>query len=86
MIVTSLSKEEITTSLNGDTLVTAVTVAPVYVTTLSSEGPQGPPGDSVSADQFFQRANNFSELNTAQKKAEARTNLELQYIDCGTFN
>lgn len=47
---------------------------------------QGPPGTSVNPDDYFQTMNKFSELNTPDKKAEARQNLELQYIDCGTFN
>ena len=47
---------------------------------------QGPPGPSVNPADYFQTANNFSELDTEQKKIAARQNLELQYIDCGTFN
>ena len=47
---------------------------------------QGPPGTGINVDDFFQVANNFSELDTAEKKVAARENLELQYIDCGTFN
>lgn len=47
---------------------------------------QGPPGTSVNPSDYFQTVNNFSELDTEQKKIAARQNLELQYIDCGTFN
>lgn len=49
-------------------------------------GEKGPAGESANVDNLFQIINNFSELNTAEKKAAARENLELQYIDCGTFN
>lgn len=51
------------------------------------EGVPGPAGiGSVNPSDYFQTALKFSELDTPQKKADARTNLELQYIDCGTFN
>lgn len=36
-------------------------------------------------EDFFQTQNRFSELDTEQKKIEARQNLELQNIDCGEF-
>jgi hypothetical protein len=49
-------------------------------------GGQGPPGASINPTDYFQTANRFSELDTQEKKVEARQNLELQYIDCGTFN
>jgi hypothetical protein len=49
-------------------------------------GEQGPPGPSINPADYFQTANRFSELDTQEKKVEARQNLELQYIDCGTFN
>ena len=45
-------------------------------------GPQGPIGDSGGALLVNNRLNEFS---TAQMKIEARTNLELNNIDCGEF-
>lgn len=33
----------------------------------------------------FMVANRLSELTTPQSKVDARTNLELQHIDCGVF-
>lgn len=47
---------------------------------------QGPAGAGANPADYFQTANNFSELDTSEKKIAARENLELQYIDCGTFN
>lgn len=44
---------------------------------------QGPPGVGI-ADAFL-ISNRFNELTTAQMKIEARTNLELNNIDCGEF-
>lgn len=45
----------------------------------------GPPGTSGDAGDAFQIVNRFSELTTSQARTEARQNLELQYIDAGTF-
>lgn len=53
---------------------------------VSVEGVPGPPGTgSIDSDKFFQVDLKFAELNTPQKKIDARTNLELQDIDCGVF-
>jgi len=48
---------------------------------------QGPPGPTPTPDQIGALAvtAELSEFDTAQKKANARTNLELQNIDAGTF-
>ena len=50
-------------------------------------GEQGPPGPVPTPDQIgaLAVAAELSEFDTAQKKANARTNLELQNIDAGTF-
>lgn len=44
------------------------------------------PSQGANIEDVFQIALKFSELDTPQKRADARTNLELQDIDCGTFN
>lgn len=64
------------------TTVVTETVVPSIIISAA----QGPPGTSVNPSDYFQTVNNFSELDTEQKKIAARQNLELQYIDCGTFN
>lgn len=74
------------TTITSDSLVTAITsTEQLTLTALSTPGPQGPPG-SAGDGTYFQVSNRFSELDDSQKKTEARQNLELQYIDCGTFN
>lgn len=74
---------DVTVEISGtDTTVNvSVVEAAVNVT-----GVPGPAGGAINPSDYFQTALRFSELDTAQKKADARTNLELQYIDCGTFN
>jgi len=56
---------------------------------LLSVGSQGPPGDpgNITPDQIgaLAVAAELSEFVTAQQKANARANLELQNIDGGTF-
>ena len=64
------------------TTVVTETVVPSIIISAA----QGPPGTSINSSDYFQTANRFNELDTEQKKIEARQNLELQYIDCGTFN
>lgn len=76
-MITTIIKEDITT-LYGDN------GASVVVTTFGNIGPQGPPGDG-DLSSYFLIANKFSELDTDQKKADARSNLQLQNIDCGEF-
>lgn len=74
------------TTVNNVSTVYSSDASKITVLTSSSQGPpgiQGPPGPIGDA---FQIMNKFSELDTEQKKADARTNLELQNIDCGTFN
>lgn len=65
--------------------VVQVSLAETVVQVDGVPGPAGPPG-SGNTDDYFQTALRFAELDTPEKKADARTNLELQYIDCGTFN
>ena len=48
-------------------------------------GPQGPPGASGGIGALA-IDNRLSEFGTQEAKAAARANLELQYIDGGTFN
>lgn len=73
-----------TTVILETTTTTVVLDAVVSSIIVSAE--QGPPGVSINPVDYFQTVNSFSELDTEQKKIEARQNLELQYIDCGTFN
>lgn len=68
----------------NDAVVSPAAAATVQV--LGAAGIRGPKGDPVNPSDYFQTALKFAELDTPQKKADARTNLELQYIDCGTFN
>lgn len=73
-----------TTVVLETTTTTVITETVVPSIIVSAE--QGPPGISINPADYFQTVNNFSELDTEQKKITARQNLELQYIDCGTFN
>lgn len=51
-------------------------------------GPQGVPGPVGTIDNagVLTKPMKLSEFDTPTLKAEARANLELEYIDCGTFN
>lgn len=49
-------------------------------------GVQGPAGTSAVSGDFFAVMNRLSELSSPAAKAQARTNLEVEVIDCGTFN
>jgi hypothetical protein len=92
MITTEIITVRIDTTLVANVIQTNLVSSTSIVTSLATVGPQGPqglqgpPGDVANADNFFQVANKFSELDTPQKKIDARTNLELQYIDCGEFS
>lgn len=90
MITVLAPARQVNTLLIGADLVTDLqTHGPLTLTTLSTPGPQGAPGaigPGFDPNDYFQTALLFSELDTAQKKVDARANLELQYIDCGTFN
>lgn len=73
----------------SDTILVLQPSAPVVIETATTvpvlievAGPQGPPGPSDA----FRIPNRLSELDTPQAKIDARTHLELQAIDCGTFN
>ena len=55
------------------------------VVSVGMQGPPGAPGSAVEGS-FLQVTNRLSEFNTPEAKAAARANLELQYIDGGTFN
>lgn len=51
------------------------------------QGPQGVQGPVGDADGAFTVTNRFSEIAADEAaKAQARANLDLQYIDGGTFN
>jgi len=50
------------------------------------QGPKGDPGDVAGAADFLRAINRLSEFDTPEAKAAARANLDLQYIDGGTFN
>lgn len=49
------------------------------------QGPKGDPGPIGDAGGALLVTNRLNEFSTAQMKIEARTNLELQHIDCGVF-
>lgn len=51
-------------------------------------GQQGPPGKPAGGESgaYLQAGLRLAEFNTPEAKAAARANLELQNIDCGTFN
>ena len=70
----------------ADSCCSNIVVVQETTSVIVSSGEQGAPGTSILPSDYFQTANRFSELDTDQKKIEARQNLELQYIDCGTFN
>ncbi len=56
------------------------------VITVAEQGPRGAQGiPGIGISDAFTVANRFSELATQQMKVEARTNLELNHIDCGVF-
>lgn len=48
------------------------------------EGIQGPPG--TGAEDALLRTNRLSEFDNQAARTQARTNLELETIDLGTFN
>lgn len=81
-----VSVNPVTAGLDINAVDTTVQVSLVEAV-VRVEGVPGPPGSSgIDPADYFQTALRFSELDTPQKKVDARTNLELQYIDCGTFN
>ena len=68
---------------------------PVYdMLVFSEQGPPGPPGPqgvpgpvgTIDNAGVLTKPMKLSEFDTPTLKAEARANLELEYIDCGTFN
>lgn len=77
--------------------VTVIKGAPPYTTVINNggtvivshvigvRGPQGPGGGDPAAGDFLATANRLSEFDTPAAKAAARTNLQLENIDCGVF-
>lgn len=59
-------------------------VAVIEIVEVARQGPRGPPG-TMAEGEFLWTVRRLAEFDTLQAKAEARANLELQYIDCGTF-
>lgn len=51
----------------------------------SEQGPPGPIG-TIETAGVLTKPMKLSEFDTPTLKAEARANLELEHIDCGTFN
>ncbi len=49
------------------------------------QGIQGPPGPIGDASGALLVTNRLNEFSTSQMKMEARTNIELEHIDCGEF-
>lgn len=49
------------------------------------QGPMGPAGPIGDADGALLVVNRLNEFNTDQMKIDARTNLELNHINCGEF-
>ena len=96
MITVIESPVPATTIVSPTGCYTSIDVETIAVPTIGNPGPQGakgdkgdtgdqgPPGDG-NLDEYFFIPNAFSELDTSQKRATARNNLELQYIDCGVF-
>ena len=80
-----VSVNPVTVGLDVSSQDTVVNVS-IVEASVNVEGVPGPAGQAPDPSQFFQTALKFAELDTQQKKVDARTNLELQYIDCGTFN
>ena len=68
-----------------------VATASVEVIEVALQGPrgiqgvQGPPGPIGDAGGALLVTNRLNEFTTDQMKVDARTNLELNHIDCGTF-
>jgi hypothetical protein len=91
-VVVELNGQDVVVSVNPITVGLGVSTQDAVVNvslveaSVSVEGVPGPPGPNVDPNDYFQTALKFAELDTPQKKIDARTNLELQYIDCGTFN
>ena len=50
-----------------------------------ADGPPGPAGADGVVLGAFMVVNRFSELDTGQARIDARTNLELNHIDCGEY-
>lgn len=74
------STELLVQELGNDALVEQVTTQEIVETAM-----QGPPG--ASWPEPFALAARFGEIAADPvAKAQARTNLDLQDIDCGTFN
>ena len=48
-------------------------------------GPPGPPGSGTTDPDALHVSMRLAEFDTPEAKAQARANLELQYIDCGEF-
>ncbi len=88
--VVTLTPTEIVTIEND--VIQVVTIAgAVEVVTVGGQGPAGPRGETGAqgpigdASGALLVTNRLSEFSTAQMKIDARTNLELNHIDCGEF-
>lgn len=72
----------------GGVSTTIAEPAVIRTTLVAVQGPPGPPGTPGSGDpgDYLQTVLRLAEFDTPEAKAAARANLELQAIDCGTFN
>lgn len=67
-------------------MIITITPPPVYTITVgAAQGPPGPPGAGTDPDALHV-TQRLAEFNTPTAKQQARANLELDVIDCGTFN
>lgn len=58
----------------------------VIILEVAEQGPPGPPGSGTTDLEALHVTQRLSEFSTPTAKSQARTNLELEDIDCGTFN
>jgi len=97
-VIELITADSVTDSINTVEFTEAVTVETiesesivVEIVEVAQQGPRGiqgiqgshgPIGDASGALLVTNRLNEFS---TSQMKIEARTNIELEHIDCGVF-
>lgn len=58
----------------------------VIIVEVAEQGPPGPPGSGAIDIDALHATQRLAEFSTPTAKSQARANLELEEIDCGTFN
>ena len=58
----------------------------VIIIEVAEQGPPGPSGSGTTDIEALHTSQRLAEFSTPTAKTQARTNLELEDIDCGTFN